>query len=98
MQKKRKRSKRKKSIKIQINHLGMLLKWTIKVALVCVLAFVFVWFFGQQVSVAGDSMKPVLQNGDVVLVNRIVYNATTPKRGDVIVFKPKGNNNVHYYG
>ena len=97
MQKKRKRSKRKKSIKIQINHLGMLLKWTIKVALVCVLAFVFVWFFGQQVSVAGDSMKPVLQNGDVVLVNRIVYNATTPKRGDVIVFKPKGNNNVHYY-
>ena len=42
-------------------------------------------------------MKPVLQNGDVVLVNRIVYNATTPKRGDIIVFKPKGNENAHYY-
>ena len=27
----------------------------------------------------------------------IVYNATTPKRGDVIVFKPKGNENDHYY-
>ena len=71
--------------------------WTVKVALVCVLAFVFVWFFGQQVSTVGDSMKPVLQNGDVVLVNRVVYNATKPKRGDVIVFKPKGNENVHYY-
>ena len=33
----------------------------------------------------------------VVLVNRIVYNATTPKRGDIIVFKPKGNENAHYY-
>ena len=42
-------------------------------------------------------MKPVLKNGDVVLVNRIVYNATTPKRGDIIVFKPKGNENTHYY-
>ena len=71
--------------------------WTLKVAFVCVLAFVFVWFFGQQVSTVGDSMKPVLQNGDVVLVNRVVYNAIKPKRGDVIVFKPKGNENVHYY-
>ena len=42
-------------------------------------------------------MNPVLSNGDVVLVNRIVYNATTPKRGDIIVFKPKGNENAHYY-
>ena len=61
------------------------------------LAFVSVWYFGQRVSVVGDSMNPVLKNGDVVLVNRIVYNATTPKRGDIIVFKPKGNENDHYY-
>lgn len=45
----------------------------------------------------GDSMKPVLENGDVVLVNRIVYNAVKPKRGDIIVFKPKGNDSSHYY-
>lgn len=42
-------------------------------------------------------MKPILRNGDVVLVNRIVYNASRPKRGDIIVFKPKGNENSHYY-
>ncbi len=42
-------------------------------------------------------MKPVLSNGDVVLVNRIVYNAMAPKRGDIIIFKPKGNENIHYY-
>lgn len=42
-------------------------------------------------------MNPVLENDDVVLINRIVYNATSPKRGDIIAFKPKGNENAHYY-
>ena len=42
-------------------------------------------------------MNPVLENGDVVLINRIVYNATSPKRGDIIAFEPKGNENAHYY-
>ena len=71
--------------------------WAFKTGVACLLAFVCVWYFGQQVSTVGDSMKPVLGNGDVVLVNRIIYNATTPKRGDIIIFKPKGNENVHYY-
>ena len=71
--------------------------WTGKIAIVCLFAFVFVWYFGQRVAVVGDSMSPILSNGDVTLVNRIVYDATAPKRGDIIVFKPKGNENSHYY-
>lgn len=71
--------------------------WIFKIGTACLLAFVIVWYFGQRVSTVGDSMLPVLGNGDVVLVNRIIYNATTPKRGDIIVFKPKGNQNAHYY-
>ena len=82
---------------LNFQYIGAVVVWTLKVAVVCLAAFVLVWFFGQQVSTVGDSMKPALENGDVVLVNRVVYNATTPKRGDVIVFKPKGNDNVHYY-
>ena len=42
-------------------------------------------------------MRPELKNGDVVLVNRLVYNAMTPKRGDIIAFKPNGRENAHYY-
>ena len=82
---------------MNLHQLSIVVKWIFKIAVVCLLAFVAVWYFGQQVSTVGDSMNPVLSNGDVVLVNRIVYNATTPKRGDIIVFKPKGNENAHYY-
>ncbi len=71
--------------------------WLVKIGVVLLFAFAYVWFFGQKVSTVGDSMKPVLNNGDMVLVNRIVYNAMTPRRGDVVVFRPKGNKNSHYY-
>lgn len=91
------RKRRRRRIHIRWEYLPVVGKWIFKIAVVCLLAFVFVWYFGQRVSTIGDSMNPVLENGDVVLVNRIVYNATSPDRGDIIAFKPKGNENAHYY-
>ncbi|HAX52203.1 signal peptidase I [Muricomes intestini] len=76
---------------------GAIVNWILQIVTVCVVAFVLVWFFGQRVSNAGDSMKPALKNGDVVMVNRLVYNASRPKRGDVVAFKPNGNENAHYF-
>lgn len=73
------------------------ISWAVQIVIVCVFAFIFVWYFGQRVSTIGDSMNPVLKNGDVVLVNRIIYDASSPKRGDVIVFRPNGNENIHLY-
>lgn len=104
-QPKRRKVKRRKAglikpkwrLRLKWEYLPVVAKWVFEIAVVCLFAFVAVWYFGQRVSTVGDSMSPVLRNGDVVLVNRIVYNATTPKRGDVIVFKPKGNENDHYY-
>lgn len=69
--------------------------WILQIGIVCLFAFVFVWYLGQRVSMVGDSMNPVLSNGDIVLVDRFKYNASAPKRGDVIVFKPNGNENLH---
>ena len=42
-------------------------------------------------------MEPALSNGQEILINRIVYNFTPPHKGDVVVFKPNGNENAHYY-
>jgi len=39
-----------------------------------------------RVRVDGFSMKPTLQDGEFVLVNRLSYLLGTPQRGDIIVF------------
>lgn len=71
--------------------------WVFKILLVCLLAFVTVFYFGRQVRNSGDSMRPAVLNDDIVLVNRMIYDASKPKRGDIIVFKPNGNENARSY-
>lgn len=61
------------------------------------LAFVIVYSVGMRTSVIGDSMETTLFNGQEILVNRVLYRLSTPKRGDVIVFLPNGNQNSHFY-
>lgn len=80
-----------------LNKIRTICTWIFQIVVVCLFAFVFVWYFGQRISNVGDSMEPVLKNGNVVLVNRIVYDAKNPKRGEIIAFKPNGNENSHYY-
>ena len=89
--------KPKKKIYLNLEKIVAVISWIFKIAVTCLVAFVAVWYWGQLVSTVGDSMSPVLKNADKVLVNRIVYNASSPKRGDIIVFKPKGNESSHYY-
>ena len=68
--------------------------WAVEILIVCMAAVLLVAAFGQRVSVAGDSMSPALKNGDVALVNRLVYRFAKPSRGDIIVFSQSGDN--HY--
>ncbi|MCH5262656.1 MAG: signal peptidase I [Lachnospiraceae bacterium] len=65
--------------------------------IVIFLAFVIVFSVGMKTSVVGDSMEPMLYNGQEILMNRVVYRLSSPKRGDVVVFLPNGNQNSHYY-
>lgn len=71
--------------------------WAFKIILVCLLALVIVFYFGRQVKNSGDSMRPAVLDGDIVLVNRMIYDASKPKRGDIIIFKPNGNENARSY-
>ena len=88
---------RKKRRKVNYELLQEIIIWLFQIALVCFAAFVLVWYFGQRVSVIGDSMNPGLKNGDITLVNRLVYDVRKPRRGDIIAFKPNGNESSHYY-
>ncbi len=40
-----------------------------------------------RVRVDGFSMRPTLQDGEYVLVNRLAFKASIPDRGDIIVFE-----------
>lgn len=87
---------RKKCRSLKTEKVKIAIEWGTEIIVVCILAWMLVSFFGQRVSNAGDSMSPVLKNGDVVLINRIVYDARKPKRGEIIAFRPNGNENAHY--
>lgn len=67
----------------------------------CVLAFaigcILVYYFMVSITCVGQAMEPSISSGDQVLVNRFNYQISSPKRGDVVVFKPNGNENAHYY-
>lgn len=93
-QKRRERRMRREASSVTV---WSVLQWVFQIGVVCLIAFVLVWFWGQRVACVGDSMNPSIENGDSIMVNRIIYNATRPKRGDVIVFKPNGNENAYYY-
>jgi len=69
--------------------------WVFEIALAIVIAFVFVYFIGQKTTVVGQSMEPTVEEGKKVWINKAAYILSTPKRNDVVVFKPNGNKNSH---
>ncbi len=59
--------------------------------------FLLVISSGIQVTNIGESMSPTLSNGQVVLVNKLVFKILRPSTDDIIAFLPNGNTNSHYY-
>ena len=90
----RKRQKEKKSIQEQIK--GILL-WIFEILAVILAAFVLVLFFGQIRTNTGQSMEVTLSDGDHVLIDTFSYRIGSPKRNDIIAFKPNGSDTSHIY-
>ena len=78
-----------------VNILYQILQWIFLVFIAVFMGVAVIYAFGIRTSVVGDSMEPVLSNGQEVLINKIAYQFTAPKQGDVIVFRPNGNENAH---
>ncbi len=81
--------------KININILYQVLQWVFLIFIAVFLGIALVFAFGIRTSVVGESMEPSLSNGQEVLINKIAYQFSAPARGDVIVFRPNGNENAH---
>ena len=67
------------------------------VVVASILGVAVMYFFGLRTSVVGTSMEPALWSGEQVLLNRVSYQFSSPKRGDVIAFYPNGNTKSHIY-
>jgi len=79
-------------------HIGLfyeVMQWTIMIFIAVFLAVAIVYAFGIRTRVVGESMEPSLLNGQEVLINKIAYQFTAPKQGDVVVFRPNGNSNAY---
>ena len=88
---------RKRKKRINYNIIKEAIIWVAELVLTFLIACLLVVNFGVMISNVGQSMDPTLASGDRVLTNRMVYKLMEPKRGDLVVFKPNGNENSHYY-
>jgi len=84
-----------KEKRFRISILYDILSWFFGIIAAVFLAFMVVYMFGTRTAVAGSSMEPGLSNGQEVLINKMAYQFTAPARGDVIAFRPNGNENAH---
>lgn len=71
----------------ETNLLRRVVNWVTDIIVVIALACFTVHAFGGQVAVMGNSMSPLLESGDVVLMNRIGYDLGKPDRFDIVVFQ-----------
>ena len=60
------------------NRLHSVVNWIVDIAVVIAFACYLVYGFGGRIEVNGGSMKPALDSGDVVLVNRLAYAWEVP--------------------
>ncbi|HJA71464.1 MAG TPA: signal peptidase I [Candidatus Lachnoclostridium stercoravium] len=67
--------------------LRRIISWMVDIILVIACAWFTVYTFGTEVTVAGSSMSPYMENEDVVLMNRLSYELSSPDRFDVVVFR-----------
>lgn len=88
---------RKKRKKFSVNIIREIFSWAIYVALAIGIGILLTVYFGMQVRMVGTSMEPTIENSEMVLVNKVWYLFSEPKKDDIIVFLPNGNEYSHYY-
>lgn len=77
------------------NRIRLVVGWIVDIAVVISVAWFAVFAMGTQIRVSGQSMEPVLSQGEKVLMNRLSYLCMHPKRFDIVVYeKETGNYNI----
>lgn len=73
-----------------------LLEMFLYILVVAILAILVVKFVGQRTKVVGSSMEYTLINNDQLIVDKITYRFSAPKRFDIIVFPHDKKKGIYY--
>lgn len=61
--------------------------WLLTILIASILGYSLIQFGGQTITMIGESMTNVLENGDQLIVSKISYAVSEPKRYDIVAFK-----------
>ena len=79
------------------SRLKYVIEGLIYIALIVVCVYVVPKYVIQRTVVSGESMEDTLHDAESLLIDKISYRFTDPKRYDIIVFYPKGRDVDEYY-
>lgn len=73
-----------------------ILSTSIYLLVVLCAAYLIITYVGQRTQVSGSSMETTLSDGDNLLVDKITYRFSDPKRFDIIVFPFQYDTDTYY--
>ena len=78
------------------NILKEILSTSIYLLVVLCAAYLIITYVGQRTQVSGSSMETTLSDGDNLLVDKITYRFSDPKRFDILVFPFQYDTDTYY--
>lgn len=70
------------------------MRWVFEIVVTLVLAAMVGFMLFQTVTMQESSMEPTIEVGDRFFINRVVYKFSSPKRGDLIVFRTNASDDA----
>ena len=80
--------------KLEDSKLKKVLIWVFEIAVTLIFAVLTSMMLFQSVTMQESSMEPTLAVGSRYFVNKLAYKASSPKRGDLIVFRTNASDDA----
>lgn len=73
-----------------------IISWILYIILIVGITLFIITFIGQRTKVSGKSMENTLHDGDNLIVEKVSYRFSDPKRFDIVVFPYRYEKDVFY--
>ena len=83
--------------KLEDSKLRKVLIWVFEIVVTLIFAVLTSMMLFQSVTMQESSMEPTLAVGSQYFVNKLAYKTSSPKRGDIIVFRTNGSDDAAHH-